>query len=56
MIEANKALSARMASATAHLADHAHVAEIRQTGMALAIEMVEDKTSKTAYPGRSGAA
>ena len=31
VIEANKALSARMASATAHLADHAHVAEIRQT-------------------------
>jgi adenosylmethionine-8-amino-7-oxononanoate aminotransferase len=34
VIEANKALAARMASATAHLADHAHVAEIRQTGMA----------------------
>ena len=50
VIEANKALSARMASATAHLAEHAHVAEVRQTGMALAIEMVEDKASKTAYP------
>ena len=34
----------------AHLADHAHVAEIRQTGMALAIEMVQDKAGKVAYP------
>ncbi|MNF48836.1 Adenosylmethionine-8-amino-7-oxononanoate aminotransferase [compost metagenome] len=39
-----------MASATAHLADHANVAEVRQTGMALAIEMVQDKATKTAYP------
>ncbi|MDM8349085.1 adenosylmethionine--8-amino-7-oxononanoate transaminase [Pseudomonas sp. sp1636] len=50
VIEANKQLAARMASATAHLADHPHVAEVRQTGMALAIEMVQDKASKTAYP------
>ncbi len=50
VIEANKALAARMASATAHLADHPHVAEVRQTGMVLAIEMVQDKASKIAYP------
>lgn len=50
MIERNKALAARMASATAHLAEHPHVAEVRQTGMALAIEMVADKAGKTAYP------
>ncbi|WP_217476021.1 adenosylmethionine--8-amino-7-oxononanoate transaminase [Stutzerimonas stutzeri] len=50
VIEANKALAARMASATVHLADHPHVAEVRQTGMAVAIEMVQDKASKTAYP------
>ncbi|MCJ0971997.1 adenosylmethionine--8-amino-7-oxononanoate transaminase [Pseudomonas sp. PS1] len=50
VIEANKALAARMASATAHLVDHPHVAEVRQTGMALAIEMVQDKTSRTPYP------
>lgn len=50
VIEANKALAARMASATAHLAEHPHVAEVRQTGMALAIEMVQDKPSRTAYP------
>ncbi len=50
VIEANKALAARMATATAHLAEHPHVAEVRQTGMALAIEMVADKARKTPYP------
>ncbi len=49
VIEKNKALAARMASATAHLADHPHVAEVRQTGMALAIEMVQDKPGQTPY-------
>ena len=49
VIEANQALAARMASANAHLAEHPHVAEVRQTGMAVAIEMVKDKASKTAY-------
>ncbi|WP_313518835.1 adenosylmethionine--8-amino-7-oxononanoate transaminase [Pseudomonas sp.] len=50
VIEANRALALRMAEATAHLADHPHVAEVRQTGMALAIEMVQDKSSRAAYP------
>jgi len=50
VIENNRALAARMATATAHLVDHPHVAEVRQTGMALAIEMVQDKPSKTPYP------
>ncbi len=50
VIEANKTLAARMASATAHLAEHPQVAEVRQTGMALAIEMVQDKASRTPYP------
>ncbi|WP_312288869.1 adenosylmethionine--8-amino-7-oxononanoate transaminase [Stutzerimonas nitrititolerans] len=50
VIEANKALAARMATATAHLVEHPHVAEVRQTGMALAIEMVADKARKTPYP------
>ncbi len=49
VIEANKALATRMTSATAHLRDHPHVAEVRQTGMAVAIEMVQDKASKTPY-------
>ncbi len=50
VIENNKALAQRMGTATAHLVDHPHVAEVRQTGMALAIEMVQDKATKTAYP------
>ncbi|MES2818833.1 MAG: adenosylmethionine--8-amino-7-oxononanoate transaminase [Pseudomonadota bacterium] len=50
VIERNKPLAARMGSATAHLVNHPQVAEVRQTGMALAIEMVQDKASKTPYP------
>jgi adenosylmethionine-8-amino-7-oxononanoate aminotransferase len=50
VIENNKALAQRMASSTAHLADHPNVSEVRQTGMVLAIEMVKDKASKEAYP------
>ncbi|WP_286973768.1 adenosylmethionine--8-amino-7-oxononanoate transaminase [Pseudomonas sp.] len=50
VIERNKTLAKRMGDATAHLADHPNVAEVRQTGMAVAIEMVQDKASKAAYP------
>jgi|TARA_Y100001949_G_scaffold129102_1_gene110543 adenosylmethionine-8-amino-7-oxononanoate aminotransferase len=50
VIEANKPLAVRMKTATAHLSDHPKVAEVRQTGMALAIEMVQDRASKTPYP------
>ncbi|PAU85819.1 adenosylmethionine--8-amino-7-oxononanoate transaminase [Pseudomonas sp. WN033] len=50
VIEANRALAAHMTKATAHFAEHPHVAEVRQTGMVLAVEMVKDKTSREAYP------
>ena len=50
VIEANKRLAVRMKTATAHLSDHPKVAEVRQIGMALAIEMVQDRASKTPYP------
>ena len=50
VIENNKVLIAKMAQATAHFNDHPHVAEVRQTGMILAIEMVKDKASKTPFP------
>ena len=46
----NRELSAEMAAATASLIDHPHVAEVRQTGMILAIEMVKDKRSRQPYP------
>jgi len=50
VIVANRQLSATMAEAVAPLADHPHVAEIRQQGMILAIEMVKDKATRTPYP------
>jgi adenosylmethionine-8-amino-7-oxononanoate aminotransferase len=39
-----------MARATGSLRDHTHVAEVRQTGMILAIEMVMDKAARTPFP------
>jgi adenosylmethionine-8-amino-7-oxononanoate aminotransferase len=50
VLEDNRQLAAAMARAAAPLADHAHVAEVRQTGMILAIEMVRDKATKQPYP------
>lgn len=50
VIENNRGLAAQMGQAVAHLADHPHVAEIRQHGMILAIEMVKDKARREAYP------
>ncbi|MFQ5935537.1 MAG: adenosylmethionine--8-amino-7-oxononanoate transaminase [Acidiferrobacterales bacterium] len=50
VIERNKALAAHMRKACAHLQEHPHVAEVRQTGMILAIEIVAEKASRNAYP------
>jgi adenosylmethionine-8-amino-7-oxononanoate aminotransferase len=52
VIEANRALAAHMASALAPLAAHPHVAEVRQTGMIAAVELVQDKRTKAAYDWR----
>ncbi|HID49659.1 MAG TPA: adenosylmethionine--8-amino-7-oxononanoate transaminase [Chromatiales bacterium] len=46
----NRILAQHMADATRHFRDHPHVAEVRQTGMILAIEMVRDKAGRTPYP------
>ena len=46
----NRGLSALMAKAAAPLCDHPHVAEVRQTGMILAIEMVKHKPSRESWP------
>ncbi len=51
-ITANKALIQRMRDATAHLTDHPHVAEVRQTGMILAVEMVKDKAAREPFDWR----
>ncbi|MFL6655881.1 MAG: adenosylmethionine--8-amino-7-oxononanoate transaminase [Sulfurifustis sp.] len=50
VIAANRKHAAHIAAALAPLADHPHVAEVRQTGMIAAIEMVQDKTRRTSYP------
>ncbi|HIP52531.1 MAG TPA: adenosylmethionine--8-amino-7-oxononanoate transaminase [Chromatiales bacterium] len=50
VLERNRALARVMAEATAHLNDHPHVAEVRQTGMILAIEMVKDRVSRAPFP------
>jgi adenosylmethionine-8-amino-7-oxononanoate aminotransferase len=50
VIERNRALAAHMRQAVAELADHPHVSEVRQQGMILAIEMVQDKPTRAPYP------
>jgi adenosylmethionine-8-amino-7-oxononanoate aminotransferase len=50
VINANRTLVAEMAGATAHLLEHPHIAEVRQTGMILAIEMVKEKKGRVPYP------
>jgi adenosylmethionine-8-amino-7-oxononanoate aminotransferase len=48
----NRVLAQCMAAATAALADHPHVAEVRQTGMILAIETVKNRASGERYDWR----
>ncbi len=48
VLERNRELAHRMAEATAPLKDHPHVAEVRQTGMILAIELA--RHGREAYP------
>jgi len=52
VIERNRVLAAHMAAAAAPLADLPHVAEVRQQGMILAIEMVRDKARREPYDFR----
>lgn len=46
----NRQLAETMAKASERFKDHPHVAEVRQTGMIMAIEMVKDKLTREAYP------
>ena len=50
VLERNRRLAARLGEAAAGLADHPHVAEVRQTGMILAIELVRDRRSGETFP------
>jgi adenosylmethionine-8-amino-7-oxononanoate aminotransferase len=50
VLERNRVLAARMAARSAPLAGHRHVADLRQCGMILAIETVQDKAARTPWP------
>ena len=50
VIAQNHVLAARMGRSVAQLADHPQVAEVRQHGMILAMEMVKDKHAREPYP------
>jgi adenosylmethionine-8-amino-7-oxononanoate aminotransferase len=50
IIEKNIALANTMAKVAARFHDHPHVAEVRQTGMILAIELVKNKHTREPYP------
>jgi adenosylmethionine-8-amino-7-oxononanoate aminotransferase len=52
VIARNRVLSARLTEATAPLADHPQVTEVRQTGMIAAIEFVRDRQTGERYDWR----
>lgn len=52
IIERNQALIQALSKHTAALNDHPHVAEVRQTGMIVAMEMIKDKRTREAYDWR----
>jgi adenosylmethionine-8-amino-7-oxononanoate aminotransferase len=49
-LERNLALAAHLGNRARELADHPHVAEVRQRGMILAIELAADKATRAPYP------
>ncbi|MEO6688081.1 MAG: adenosylmethionine--8-amino-7-oxononanoate transaminase [Dokdonella sp.] len=50
VLERNRTLAAHMAAKLAPLVDHPHVADVRQTGMIAAIELVRDKATRVPFP------
>lgn len=50
VLERNRALAAQLAARLAPLADHPHVADVRQSGLIAAIELVRDKTTREPFP------
>jgi len=49
-LERNRALAEHLGKRARELEDHPHVAEVRQRGMIVAIEMVREKASRVPYP------
>ncbi len=50
VLERNRALAAHMRASVRHLEGHPHVAEIRQAGMILAIELMKDPAARVPWP------
>lgn len=50
VLDSNRRLAQRMRAATGHFIEHPQVAEVRQCGMILAIELVADKTTRRPFP------
>jgi adenosylmethionine-8-amino-7-oxononanoate aminotransferase len=50
VLESNRALAARMGERARALGDHPHVAEVRQRGMIVAIELAANKANREPYP------
>ncbi|HET6804667.1 MAG TPA: adenosylmethionine--8-amino-7-oxononanoate transaminase [Frateuria sp.] len=50
VLERNRVLAAHLARRLAPLRDHPHVADVRQTGMIAAIELVADKRTRMPWP------
>ncbi|MDO9105520.1 MAG: adenosylmethionine--8-amino-7-oxononanoate transaminase [Methylovulum sp.] len=50
VIETNRSLAVALTNAAARFHGHPHVAEVRQTGMIVAIELVKNKQTREPYP------
>lgn len=50
VLEQNQVLAQKMAQLSQRFLNHPNVAEVRQTGMILAIELVKNKTTREPYP------
>jgi adenosylmethionine-8-amino-7-oxononanoate aminotransferase len=50
VIANNRPLAAHLGARARELESHPHVAEVRQTGMIVAVEIVADKASRTPFP------
>ena len=50
VLGSNRALAAHMGMRARALEDHPHVAEVRQCGMIVAIELVKNKATREPYP------
>ena len=50
VLERNRMLAAHLSQRLAPLRDHPHVADVRQTGMIAAVELVANKANRTPFP------